>query len=238
MLPIAICPRAAGRAGILLSAMLLAAGFPRAAAQEKVKIRFDAGATGTTINGAITGREYIDYVLAAQAGQAMHAALKVTGTNGHGSVFFNILPAGKDYDGLYVGSTDDDSTAQVNFPSSGNWAIRVYLMGNDKDAGKTVSYSIDVQIPSPQGSVGAIGADTFQVAGVADNDVLNVRSGPGTNHGISGALANGDLVRKLGCEDHGSSRWCQIEMIAGMHERGWVNARYLTAAVPRNPITQ
>ncbi|MFZ7093876.1 SH3 domain-containing protein, partial [Primorskyibacter sp. 2E233] len=66
------------------------------------------------------------------------------------------------------------------------------------------------------------------VTGVASNDVLNVRGGPGTKYKIVGALANGDQVRKLRCEKHGSSTWCEIEMMTDMHERGWVNARYLT----------
>ncbi|MEJ2310302.1 MAG: SH3 domain-containing protein [Gammaproteobacteria bacterium] len=66
-----------------------------------------------------------------------------------------------------------------------------------------------------------------QVRGVPSNDVLNVRSGPGTGHRIVGALGNGDSVRELRCEHHGGTRWCEIEMQTDMRERGWVNARYL-----------
>ena len=68
----------------------------------------------------------------------------------------------------------------------------------------------------------------MRVTGVPTNDVLNVRSGPGTGNSIVGALANGDSVRMLGCQDVGSSRWCEIEMMTDMRERGWVNARYLS----------
>lgn len=200
-----------------------------ALAQEQVTVRFPPGSSGTTINGTIIGQEYIDYVLDVGAGQTMIATLRVTGTNGHGSAFFNVLPAGKDYDGLYVGSMDDDSTAEVTFPTAGKWAIRVYLMGNDKDADKTVGYAIDMRIPP--GKSGASGqapaAPVVRVAGVPANDLLNVRSGPGTEHGVIGALANGDQVKRLGCETHGGSEWCMIEMMTDMHERGWVNRRYL-----------
>ncbi|MGG7644789.1 SH3 domain-containing protein [Rhodovulum sp. YNF3179] len=66
------------------------------------------------------------------------------------------------------------------------------------------------------------------VIGVPENDVLNVRAGPGTNHRIVGVLGNGAQVRNLGCETRGSARWCQIEMQTDMRERGWVNARFLT----------
>lgn len=200
-----------------------------ALAQDVVRVQFQPGATGTTVNGTIVGREYRDYVLSAQAGQTMIASLEVTATNGHGSAFFNILPAGQDFPALYNGSTDDDRRAEVELPESGDWAIRVYLMGNDRDAGRTVGYSIDVSIAAGGGSqAGPSGGDnTMRVMGVPANDVLNVRSGPGTGNRIVGALANGDSVRMLGCVDVGSSRWCEIEMMTDMGERGWVNARYL-----------
>ncbi|MBK1703592.1 hypothetical protein CKO40_03230 [Halochromatium glycolicum] len=205
---------------------------PSAFAQDRVDIRFKPGATSTTINGTIRGDEYIDYVLNARGGQEMVVSLAVTGTNGDGSAFFNILPAGKDYGGPYVGSTDDDRRAEITVPHDGDWAIRVYLMGNDRDTDKTVGYSIDVSIAPTAGS-GAPSAPSdagtaVQVTGGAANDVLNVRSGPGTDYQVVGALDNGSRVQKLRCERHGSSRWCEIEMMTEMQERGWVNARFLT----------
>lgn len=75
------------------------------------------------------------------------------------------------------------------------------------------------------------GGNTVQVTGIRGNDVLNVRSGPGTNFRVVGALANGDRVRQLDCQTAGSARWCQIEMMTDMRERGWVNARYLSRGV-------
>ncbi len=79
------------------------------------------------------------------------------------------------------------------------------------------------------GGSSAGGADIMQVTDVAANDVLNVRSGAGTNFRIVGALGNGDTVRSLGCKRQGNSRWCEIEMMTDMRERGWVNARFLAA---------
>ena len=300
-------------------------------AQDRVDIRFEAGATGTTINGTIQGDEYRDYVVRARAGQTMVVSLLVTGTNGNGSAFFNILPAGQDYGGLYTGHMDDDRRAEVTIPRDGAWAIRVYLMGNDRDADRTVGYSIDVSIaptggagsagsgatplpeedffvvqlsgpggslnvrdaprpsgrllgqfangaavrnaggcvmsdgqqwcdvadprgglrgwvaarflalPGPVGGTAtptppAGGAPIVRVTGVPANDVLNVRAGPGAQQRIVGALGNGDTARRLGCEAVGSARWCEIEMMTEMRERGWVNARYL--AEGGGPATQ
>lgn len=303
-----------------------------AAAQQSVPISFSQGGTSTTINGTIVGKEYIDYVLNARSGQTMMVSLAITGTNGNGSAFFNILPGGQDYPALFNGSSEG-RRAEVRLPSTGNWAIRVYLMGNDADTGKTVGYSIDVSIapdgassgsaapagtgllpeedffvvnlsnpggrlnvrnaPSATGSlVGTIANGTnvanrggctisdgqqwcnvqaegggvsgwvsarflrlpgpggggssavppqqgnvVTIAGVPANDVLNVRAGPGTNHSIVGALGNGSQVRNLRCKQYGSSRWCEIEMITDMRERGWINARFISGQAAQLPST-
>jgi uncharacterized protein YraI len=309
-----------GAVALGLTAAAFGGGISPAIAQDSVPIRFQPGATSTTINGTIIGNAYIDYVLGARAGQTMVVSLAVTGTNGNGSAFFNIVPAGQDFPALFNGSREG-RRAEVTLPESGDWAIRVYLMGNDADTGKTVGYSIDVYIapgggalgagfpgsgsgllpeedffvvrtsggplnvrdaprpgaqkigehrsgtvlrnaggctmsdgqqwckvqassggvigwvaarflglpgPGDQGAAAQGGGNMVRVTGVPANDVLNVRSGPGTGNRIVGALANGDNVRMLGCQNVGSARWCEIEMQSDMRERGWVNARYLT----------
>jgi len=83
---------------------------------------------------------------------------------------------------------------------------------------------------SSGGGASAGSANIVRVTGVASNDVLNVRSGPGPNYRVVGALGNGDRVRRLGCQNQAGSRWCQIEMMTDMRERGWVNARFLSGS--------
>lgn len=78
-----------------------------------------------------------------------------------------------------------------------------------------------------KGSGASSGSRIVAVRGVPRGDTLNMRNGPGTSYRIVGVLGNGTRVRLLGCEDGGRSRWCRIEMITDMRERGWVNARYL-----------
>lgn len=136
----------AGVVAVALTAILVAgmAAAP-ALAQSDVDIRFDSGASSTTINGTIEGHQYIDYNLRASGGQVMTVHLNVDGTNGNGTIYFNILPGGADYPALFNGSMDGNS-ARVTLPEDGVWTIRVYLMGNDADTGKTVGYSIDVGI--------------------------------------------------------------------------------------------
>lgn len=77
------------------------------------------------------------------------------------------------------------------------------------------------------GGASAAGQRIVEVSGVPSNNVLNVRSGPGTGNQVVGALANGDEVRELECREVGGSRWCRIQMLDEMRSEGWVNARYL-----------
>lgn len=76
--------------------------------------------------------------------------------------------------------------------------------------------------------------DFLQVTNVAADDVLNIRSGPSARERQIGALANGDLVRNLGCRETGNGRWCHIELLDDMGGRGWVNGRYVREGHPRN----
>lgn len=76
------------------------------------------------------------------------------------------------------------------------------------------------------------GPDYWAVTGVPDNDVLNVRSGPGTSHDVSGTLANGDMARNLGCRMHREQRWCRIRTLGDEPIEGWVNGRYLEETAP------
>lgn len=60
--------------------------------------------------------------------------------------FFTFLPAGEDFGGPCVGSSDGDSTAEIVVAEDGDRAFRVHLMGTDRDADKTMGHFIDVTI--------------------------------------------------------------------------------------------
>ncbi len=131
---------------ILLAASFLAFAAAPALAQMVADVQFQPGNYGTMVSGTIKGDEYFDYKLGAKAGQEMFVELKVDGTNGDGSAFFNILPPGSDGVAIYNGSTSADGTAKIQLPEDGTYTIRVYLMGNDRDTGKTVGYNVDISI--------------------------------------------------------------------------------------------
>ena len=109
-------------------------------------MKFPAGSYGTMLEGAIRGDEYFDYSLRASAGQTLYLDLRVDGTNGNGTIYFNVLPPGSTGEAIYNSSMDGNSGVQVSLPDSGAYVIRLYLMGNDRDTGKTVGYDLDVSI--------------------------------------------------------------------------------------------
>jgi hypothetical protein len=131
---------------LLAAALLTAFAAGPALAQMTADVKFKSGNYGTMVSGTITGKEYFDYKLGAKAGQEMFVELKVDGTNGNGSAFFNILPPGSDNVAIYNGSTSADGTARIELPEDGTYTIRVYLMGNDRDTDKTVGYNVDISI--------------------------------------------------------------------------------------------
>jgi hypothetical protein len=129
---------------LILTALIL--GLASAAWSQRVAdVQFEPGKFGTMVSGTITGDAYFDYKLGAQAGQEMFAELQVSDTNGNGVIDFNILPPGSEGEAIYIGSIDGN-TARIDLPQSGDYTIRVYLMGNDRDTGKTVGYNLDLSI--------------------------------------------------------------------------------------------
>lgn len=125
---------------------LIAALFPSVAlAQSVQEVTFAPGNFGTMVSDEVTGNDYDDFTLGAAAGQEMFVELTVAETDGNGTIYFNILPPGSTGEAIYIGSIDGN-TMTVDLPEDGVYTIRVYLMGNDEDTGKTVSYNMDLSV--------------------------------------------------------------------------------------------
>jgi hypothetical protein len=112
-----------------VAALAIALGTP-AAAQSTANVRFERGADHAVLHGTVSGNDYFDYLLRARAGQTMAVNLRVTGTNGDGNAYVNILPPGSDGLAIYNGSASSDGSGSVKLPDDGEYRIRVYLMGN------------------------------------------------------------------------------------------------------------
>jgi len=128
---------------LFLLALLATSG--SASAQAVADVKFEPGNYGAMVSGAIAGQEYIDYKLGAKGGQKMFAELSLIDSNGDGSVYFNILPPGSSDVAIYNSSMDGNSTT-ITLPEDGTYTIRVYLMGNDEDTGKTSGFNLDLSI--------------------------------------------------------------------------------------------
>ena len=111
-----------------------------ALAQHREHVHFAAGNDNAAIESSVKGNDYRDYILGAKAGQTMGVSLITKG-----SAYFNILAPGSTGEAIYNGSMDG-ADASIKLPSDGNYTIRVYLMGNDKDAGKTVPFTLSMTI--------------------------------------------------------------------------------------------
>lgn len=82
-----------------------------------------------------------------------------------------------------------------------------------------------------QANTGPDSKKAFKVVNVANNDVLNIRSGPSSDHGVVGELqpGSGGITMTGGCK----AMWCPIQ-----HETksGWVNRKYLAVVASLSPV--
>ncbi|WP_295451816.1 SH3 domain-containing protein [uncultured Thiodictyon sp.] len=74
------------------------------------------------------------------------------------------------------------------------------------------------------------GPDFWEVTGVARGDTLNLRAGPSPKGRVVAELANGTVMRNLGCKMARGQRWCQIARPNDARAKGWVAGRYLREA--------
>ena len=84
------------------------------------------------------------------------------------------------------------------------------------------------------------GTGSYSVTGVASDDVLNVRSGPGADNTIVGMLppnASGITLTGQSAQSSDGGSWWQISDATLPGGTGWVNARFLTAGAAQAPAT-
>lgn len=109
-------------------------------AQAHTTVRFSPGNDNTFMQSSITGNQYHDYVLNARAGQTMAVSLITDGV-----AYFNILPPGSTDRAIYNSSMSGND-GSVRLPQNGNYTVRVYLMGNDKDRNRTIPFKLGVGV--------------------------------------------------------------------------------------------
>lgn len=116
----------------------------------------------------------------------------------------------------------DGSGIEVTQCDSRNWCYVRYRCIEGWANGKYLTVAGGGGQPTPpQNSGGA-----YRVVGVASNDVLNMRSGPGPSYGRIGAIPyNGTGIAVQRCvQPAGSASWCYVSYGGA---RGWVSSQFL-----------
>ena len=121
--------------------MIFAVAAIGTSAQSKVDVRFQKGKTIGYYNGAIRGRQYIDYVLRAKGGQTLRVVFaKSTGA----PVYFNVARLGSE-----VAISDDARQSQSfkgQLPEDGAYIVRVYMDKADRIRNATARFRIGFSI--------------------------------------------------------------------------------------------
>lgn len=128
----------------LVAALAIALAPALASAQDsirKVRVNFPRGEDSTTIQGTLKGRQIIDYVLGAAAGQRM----TVTLTTDNAANSFNLIGPGAGDVAHLVGSTSGNRF-EGELAKSGDQTIRVYLERSAARRDETARYRLNVAI--------------------------------------------------------------------------------------------
>lgn len=130
------------RSRVLRVTLSLALAGPATAADEirEETVRFEKGASSTTIRGTLKGEAGVDYLVRAAAGQTLAVELK--GTNQQN--YFNVLPPGSANVAMHV--AQDGKGWSGLLPSDGDYKIRVYLMRAAARRKESSSYTLTVGV--------------------------------------------------------------------------------------------
>lgn len=126
------------RSTLVFSAIVMAFAAP-VSAQHVEQVHFARGATGTTIDGTIVGRDYIDYQLRLSAGQMLAVSLQ----DRQGTAYFNVIEPNAGDVAIYNSSTSGQQM-EVRTSKSGVYTIRVYQFRAQARRGERASYRLTV----------------------------------------------------------------------------------------------
>ncbi len=230
-------------AQLFVALAVLLTGLSTAQAQVPSQaLTFARGATGAEIQGTIRGRETMKYALSVTAGQRISVRLY----SNRPATYFDVLaPGGTSpvHDGSNAG-VQFDATAQA----SGDYTLLVYQTGSAATSYLSTSYTLSVTVtnpsnPQPPPQPPPSGNATWEVYNLAGFDTLNIRSGPDTTYQVVVRVAPGTILRDLGCQTSGATRWCRVETTGpGAVVTGWASAAYLrrpaTTPTPPAPTPQ
>ncbi len=122
------------------------------------RVHFAPGATSAVIAGSIEGRESLDFLLSARAGQT----LKVTMETDNSANYFNLIPPDAEDVAVYTGSNGPEfNQYEGELDLDGDWKIRVYLYRAAARRGERADYRLDISITGAPDPSAARAANDF-----------------------------------------------------------------------------
>lgn len=133
------CPTAADAGEIGGSVVASIDGVSLVSVPQAAPPRSSSPAASNSVRGSVSGNDVSRHRFAASEGQTINVTL-----SGPGTMYFNVLPpGGSPGDAIHVGSRADDADFWAGVaPSTGQYEVIVYLMGNDRDSGATRNYEL------------------------------------------------------------------------------------------------
>lgn len=133
-----------------------------------VRVKFDPGTSQAALQGAIKGRQTVNYKVGASAGQTM----VVTLSTNNNSAYFNIFEPGAEpgKSSALFASDRDGERFDGQLPKSGDYTVQVYLYRNAARRGDTAKYTLDVKVTGAAASKPSPSAERADDAKVAGTD--------------------------------------------------------------------
>jgi hypothetical protein len=217
--------------GLALVVLATIAGQPASADEREAVVLEDGAAeAGVLMTGEVRGDDAARYVLRGEAGQILSVDLSSDGPGAN----FNILADGAD--AALFSSTTAGPVADVTLPADGTFAVEVFLMRSAARRDEVSAFQVAIMLNGPDFADSlAGGPDWWQVTGLADGTLADMRDGPDGRYGLAGQAGNGDVGRSGGCRMTLGTRWCSLRL-SGTGLQGWVEGRWLVeTAAPAEP---
>jgi hypothetical protein len=238
------------RLTIVAVAWFAAPAFAQDAPGRTEQVQFAAGSSGTTVSGAIKGRELVSYLVGAESGQTMAVRLTSAST----SIYFNIYEPGRGPGDQALVVSDqlgtnpmvlDPNSVSAELPTSGTYTVSVYLIRAAARRGETADYTLDLSVTGDLGAIvqndfadGLAGGPDFFSVATSGKVVLNLRSQPSAGAPVVARLARGEVVRNLGCRMNEARSWCNVATLGDPGVEGWVAGDFLIESAGTGTATQ
>lgn len=190
-------------------------------------LRFAQGKTTSTVHDVIRGYTSADYKLTLAASEKFSVGMRTSNR----SSYFNIIAPGAD-SAIHMGDVSGNNFSGAA-AQAGDYTIRVYLMRNAARRNETARFTLNVTRErvaaqnAPQGDFAdglAGGPDYWVVGGLRGRNTTALRHAPRASAAALARLPAGTIVKNLGCQMSGETRWCQVDH---GDQRGWVVGRFL-----------